>query len=163
MDLKVTASPFKVDADNFIMAVIEDISQPKRLAVLQRAFFHDVLNTAGCIQGYADYLASESSEDQETCERIACLTAQLIESIQAQRDLTHAETGDLKLHPEMVDTPSLLDALQSQFRKHPVAEGRNIDVESAWKGTLITDRQLLQRVLENLLKNALEATTPGNT
>jgi len=64
MDLKVTASPFTAGNDRFIMAAIEDISQPKRLAVLQRTFFHDVLNTAGCIHGYADYLASESREER---------------------------------------------------------------------------------------------------
>ena len=163
MDLKVTANPFTVGSDHFIIAAIEDISQPKRLAVLQRTFFHDVLNTAGCIQGYADYLASESSEDPDTCERIACLTSQLIESIQAQRDLTHAEAGDLKLHPESVHVSALLDALRLQYRKHPVAEGRTITVRHEWDGTIVTDRQLLQRVLENMLKNALEATAPGNT
>ena len=163
MDLKVTASPFRTGSDRFIVAAIEDISQAKRLGVLQRTFFHDVLNTAGCIRGYADYLASESSEDPETCERIACLTGQLIETIQAQRDLSRAEAGDLKLRPEVVHIPAFLDALRLQYRKHPVAEGRTITVRHAWEGTVVTDRQLLQRVLENMLKNALEATDPGNT
>ncbi len=163
MDMKVTASPFTAGNDRFIMAAIEDISQPKRLAVLQRTFFHDVLNTAGCIRGYTEYLVSESTEERETCEQIGCLTCQLIESIQAQRDLTQAESGDLKLHPESVHVPALLDALRLQYSKHPVAEGRSIVVGDVWEGEVATDRQLLRRVLENMLKNALEATAPGNT
>ena len=163
MDLRVTASPFTAGEDRFILAAIEDISQPKRLAVLQRTFFHDVLNMAGCIHGYVDYLASESTEDPETCRRIAYLTGQLIESIQAQRDLSHAEMGDLKLHPELVHVPALLDALRLQFRKHSLAEGRKIIVGDVWEGVVLTDRRLLQRVLENMLKNALEATTSGKT
>ena len=163
MDLRVTVSPFKIGGERFLMAAIEDISQPKRLEVLQRTFFHDVLNTAGCIRGYADYLASESSQNPETCERIASLTGQLIESIQAQRDLAHAEAGDLTLHPESIYVPALLDGLSLQYRKHPVAEGRTILVLRNCHGTVVTDRQILQRVLENLLKNALEATAPGNT
>lgn len=163
MDLKVTASLFTAGGDRFMVAAIEDISQPKRLAVLQRTFFHDVLNTAGCIRGYADYLASETTTDPEVCERIACLTGQLIETIQAQRDLNHAEAGDLKLHPELVQIVPLLNALRLQYGKHPVAEGRTIVVGEAWEGSVVTDRQLLQRVLENMLKNALEATAPGNT
>ena len=163
MDLRVTASPFTAGEDRFILAAIEDVSQPKRLAVLQRTFFHDVLNTAGCIRGYADYLASESTPDPETCRRIAYLTGQLIESIQSQRDLSHAETGDLKLHPELVHVPALLDALRLQFRKHSLAEGRNIVVADVWQGEIFTDRRLLQRILENMLKNALEATTSGQT
>ena len=98
MDLKVTATPFTAGDDRFIMAAIEDISQPKRLAVLQRTFFHDVLNTASCILGCADCLASEDTEAPENCEEIADLTGQLVETIQAQRDLDQAEAGDLKLH-----------------------------------------------------------------
>jgi hypothetical protein len=39
LDLKFTASPFAVDNERFILAVVEDISQQKRLAVFQRAFF----------------------------------------------------------------------------------------------------------------------------
>ena len=38
----MTATPFSVDANHFIMVAIEDFGQPKRLAVLQRIFFHDV-------------------------------------------------------------------------------------------------------------------------
>jgi signal transduction histidine kinase len=163
MDLRVTASPFMASDDRFIVAAIEDISQSKRLAVLQRTFFHDVLNTAGCIRGYADYLVLESAEDPETYQRIAELTARLIEAIQAERDLCHAEAGDLQLHPEVVYVPALLDALRLQYRRHPVAEGRAIVVGEVWEGAIVTDRQLLQRVLENMLKNALEATAAGNT
>ena len=182
MDLKVTASPFMAGGERFIMAVIEDISHVKRLAVLQYTFLHDVLNTASCIRGYADYLASESTEDPQTCKRISYLTGQLLESIQAQRDLSHAEAGESEhhpelthapalldalrlqyIHPELVRVPALLDALRLQYRKHPVAEGRTIVVGDVWEGEFTTDRQLLQRVLENMLKNALEATALGNT
>ena len=182
MDLKVTASPFAVGNDRFTMTVIEDITQPKRLAVLQDTFLHDILNTAGCIRGYADYLASEGAEDPKTCKRIAYLTGQLIASIHAQRDLSRAEANDPKLHaelahapalldalrlqylhPELVHVPTFLDALRLQYCRHPVAQGRTIVVGDAWQGAVVTDRQLLQRVLENMLKNALEASAPGNT
>ena len=71
MDLKVTASPFMAGNDRFIMAAIEDISHLKRLAVLQYTFLHDVLNTASCIRGYAEYLASESTEDRRLVNRSA--------------------------------------------------------------------------------------------
>ncbi len=74
LDLRVTATPFEVEKEAFVLVAIEDISHEKRVAVLQRTFFHDVLNTAGCIQGYADYLASDSASDPEVCQRLSRLS-----------------------------------------------------------------------------------------
>jgi len=161
LDLRVTASPFEVEEEVFILAAIEDISHVKRVAVLQRTFFHDVLNTAGCIQGYADYLASDSTSDQEVCRRLSSLSGQLIEEIQSQRDLLHAESGQLKTQPVPLKTHQVLEELRNQYLKHPVAENRSISIAQTWEGAIITDRQLLNRVLGNMVKNALEATSPG--
>jgi nitrogen-specific signal transduction histidine kinase len=163
LDLRVTAVPFVIDEDHFLMVTIEDTSQPKRLAVLQRIFFHDVLNTAGCLQGYARYLLDEVSDQQDVYQRMSCLADQLVEAIQSQRDLVHAEAGELKMQPVSMRASQVLEELRSQYQKHPIAEGRAIEVQTTWDGTVVSDRQLLHRVLGNMLKNALEATSPGNT
>ena len=162
LDLRVTASPFEAENEYLILAAIEDISQEKRVAVLQRTFFHDVLNTAGCLHGYADYLASDTASDPEICQRLTALSSQLIEEIQAQRDLLHAESGDLKTQPVPVKASQVLEELRSQYLKHPVAAGREISIGQTWPGPIITDRRLLQRVLGNMVKNALEATFSGS-
>jgi PAS domain-containing protein len=47
LDLQVTATPIEVGEEFYILCAIRDISDQKRLAVLTRLFFHDVLNTAG--------------------------------------------------------------------------------------------------------------------
>jgi len=162
LDLCVTATPFCVDTERFVIAAIDDISHIKRLAVLQRTFFHDVLNTAGCIQGYAQFLRAETDQDREICELVDELTRQLIESIRCQRDLIQAENGDLELKPGELHVRAALDQLRLQYRNHPVAVDRTIQLGEVWEGTVCTDRQLLLRVLGNMLKNALEATAPGN-
>jgi nitrogen-specific signal transduction histidine kinase len=161
MDLKVTATPFRIADERFIVAVVEDVSQPKRLAVLQRVFFHDVLNTAGCVLGYAQCFRGDGEIDAEVRERLADLADQLIELIQAQRDLMFAESGDLFVQRAPVRTTALLDDLRLEYAKHPAAEGRVIERGTVWDGAIITDRQLLKRVLGNMVKNALEATPAG--
>ena len=113
LDLRVTASPFKVENEAFVLVAVEDISNEKRVAVLQRTFFHDVLNTAGCILGYADYLASDSIPDPEVCERLSSLSRQLIEEIQSQRDLLHAESGELKPNHVPLKAGQVLDSTSS--------------------------------------------------
>ena len=163
LDLRVTAAPFVVEKEAFVLVAIEDIGHEKRVAVLQRTFFHDVLNTAGCVHGYADYVASESAPDPEVCQRLTALSGQLIEEIQSQRDLLYAEFGDLRVQPVPLKASHVLDDLRNQYLTHPVAEGRSISIGQAWAGSIITDRQILNRVLGNMLKNALEATLPGGT
>ncbi len=161
LDLRVTASPFYVGDDHFILTAVEDISQSKRLFALQRAFFHDVLNTAGCVQGYAKYLKEETSSDPDVCERLDQLSDQLIESIQAYRELVIAESGELKTRPVPIRVHTVLEQLKTHYVAHPVAEGREIDCRDGWDGTVIADRHLLMRVLGNMVKNALEATGIG--
>lgn len=161
MDLRVAVTPFRVGDDPFVVAAVEDVSQAKRLAVLQRTFFHDVLNTAGCIQGYSQYLLEQTSEDREICGLLDELAGELIESIRGQRDLIQAESGDLRTQPVQVHVRALLDHLRLQYRNHPVAIDRTMQLGDVWEGMIATDRQLLLRVLGNMLKNALEATAPG--
>ncbi len=160
MDLKVAATPIEVEGEQFIVLAVEDISQPKRMDVLQRVFFHDVLNTAGCISGYADYLAKDRGAVDEVCELLMHLSEQLAEEIHAQRDLVLAESGDLALQVDMLMTEQVLDGLRRQYLKNPVAAEREIELGQVWSGIIWTDRQLLVRILGNMLKNALEAISP---
>jgi hypothetical protein len=163
LDLRVTAAPFIVGEDRFVMAAIEDVSQAKRLAVLERVFFHDVLNTAGCLRGYAQWIVDEQTLDQELCAQVADLASQLIEQIQNQRDLIQAESGKLEPQPAVLHNRGVLDKLRLQYLKHPAAADRRIQLSDVWEGTVLADPSLLLRVLGNMLKNALEATPPGGT
>ena len=162
LDLKVTASPLQVGTERFIMLVLDDISQSKRLCLMERMFFHDVLNTAGCIQGYTHLLA-EGVSDASLCGEAAQLADHLVEEIQAHRDLVYAETGDLQIQPTPVQILPTLEEVQHQYAKHPVAKGRTIKLDNVWNGLITTDRCFLLRVLGNMVKNALEATSPGRT
>ena len=160
LDLRVTATPFEVDEEFFILAAMEDISHEKRQEVLQRTFFHDVLNTAGCIQGYAEFMSEEAATDLDICDRLTSLSKQLIEEIQSQRDLLHAEVGELKTTSMPVKGWQVMNNLRDQYINHNIAALRNIIIGDAWNGPIVTDERLLKRVLGNMLKNALEATPP---
>ena len=163
LDLRVAATPIEVDGTRFIVVAVDDISQPKRIAVLQRVFFHDVLNTAGCISGYADFLANQHEAVNEVSELLTHLSEQLVEEIRAQRDLVLAESGDLVLQEDILMTGQVLDELRKQYLKNPAAVERNIELGQIWQGMIRTDRRLLMRILGNMLKNGIEATAPGET
>ena len=56
IDLEVTATPFAWRNEKFIIFAARDISSEKRKEALERIFFHDVINTAGTLQGVVDLL-----------------------------------------------------------------------------------------------------------
>ena len=165
-DLRVTATAIDVSDEVFTVCTIEDISQQKRLSVLSRVFFHDVLNTAGGIQGYVRLLAEQSRGDMKVSDELQLssgLADQLINEIESQRDLIQAEAGDLEVEPATVHPKDVLDGLKALYSNYPVADGRNIRIAEIWDGHFITDARLLGRVLGNMLKNALGATDAGGT
>ena len=136
------------------------------MAALSHAFFHDVLNTAGCVRGYADLLAEEIQDDhdaKENMQRLNALANQLIEQIECHRDLIYAEGGDLAPQWQVVQTNDFLDMWLAAFACHRTAQARTIRQVDVWRGTIVTDTRLLARVLANMLKNAVEATPPGQT
>ncbi|MFH1742705.1 MAG: HAMP domain-containing sensor histidine kinase [bacterium] len=165
MDLRVCATPFALNGEQFIFFSVTDISHEKRRAALERIFFHDVLNTAGGLLGFAGLLKDADPEDiGEYRDEIYALAEQIVEEIKAQRELTAAESNELSIHPTRVISTALLQETVHLYMNHGAAKGRSIQIDPhAEKVEFTSDRTLVGRVLGNMLKNALEASQPGET
>lgn len=165
VDLKVSTVPFKYDGELFTICALQDISHEKRRRTLERTFFHDVLNTAGGLQGYTDLLQeSEPEEVPEVATRVSEIAQHLIEEIESQRSLMAAEADELSVDPRELRTKEVLEELAVAYRHHRVATGKDIIIAAESDNVSIrTDHRLLLRVLGNMLKNALEASSPGET
>ena len=164
-DAEVVASPAVIDGTQFTIVAMRDISAEKRRRVLERVFFHDILNTAGGMRGLVSVLLDEHS--QETSDEYIALLDELcdrlVEVINQQRELVAAESGELSTHPMFVSVASLLKTVRDLYKRHDVGDGRLVVVGEAPDVDVVTDVNLARRVLENMVKNALEATRPGAT
>lgn len=163
-DFEVTASPFQYQQQRFIVLSFEDISDEKRRQVLERLFFHDIINTAGGLRGFIDFLklTDDPSERLEYTNIASRLSETLIEEILSQRQLLEAERGELTATMLDVDIAEILQEVVHQIEHHQVSKGKTIISEEIHQPVVIqTDAVLLKRVLLNLLKNALEASTKG--
>jgi len=138
------------------------VEQQRRRRLLEQMFFHDLLNLAGSLRGFAELLQDENIPDRQGVAGLLEQTAdRVIEEIEAQRLLTAAESGEIELQLEVTSGKLLLQTLASIYRFHPTAASRSIVLGECCDGMLVTDQTLLIRVLGNLLKNALEATPSG--
>lgn len=162
LDWEVTTSPLEIEGHRVICLAVQDISHQKRRGSLERTFFHDVINQIGAISGFIKLMADEHSESEELKEVIT-LTNELLEEVLSQRNLTLAENGDLEPKNETVELASLLPRLGQLYQRHPVAKAKKICVFAEDAPTIQTDPQLLKRVVSNMLKNALEASSPNQT
>ncbi len=168
LDLRVLSTPYHFDGVNYTVFTVSDISNEKRRRVLERLFFHDITNTAGSIFGLSELLSDiQSIEDLEDFgfeEMLSTASRQLLDEIQAQRQLMAAENGELAINRDFFYTNTFLQDLIKTYKNHPVAEARQVKLDDSAENLLIkSDRAILSRVIGNMIKNALEACSPGET
>jgi signal transduction histidine kinase len=165
LDLKVTTAPFSFQGNNYSILSIEDISDKNRRAMLERLFFHDILNIVGSLKGISDLLIRTQNDEETSGKYIGIvnnLSKELLEEILSQRVMINAEEGDLV--PENVEVPILdiLNDTASYLSHHQVAANKKIIIaDDAYEGFIQIDPMLLKKVIINMLKNALEATQKG--
>jgi signal transduction histidine kinase len=163
LELKVTATPFVVDDETFVLFSAIDISDAKRRRSLERIFFHDIMNTATGVRGLSSMARIVTDEERnEILELLESTSEHLIDEIQGQTELLAAETNDLFVHPRTIASRSLLESLASQYATHEVGLGREVEIAANnCDVAFVSDPVLLCRILGNLTKNALEATPEG--
>lgn len=164
-NMKVTTSPFSLDQQQFYLFSITDISNDVRRRLLDKIFYHDVLNKAGNIVGLLDILNHVGNDDNRSDELYQTLKStsrDLINEIKYQRDLTSAENNELV--PVFLSHSSLdmLYSIRKEMANSAIAQDREISIfRHSPDQKIVTDDHLLRRVLINMLKNALEATEKG--
>lgn len=164
LDLQITSSPFLFQQQEYYILSIEDISDSKRRSMLERIFFHDIINIAGGLKGVSELLSDSGNlEEKDTyIGMVDELSSELLDEIMSQRALAFAESNELS--PVFIKTNSLkvLEETITFLTHHSVANSKEIRLDKLCTSVQIdTDPLLLKRVLVNMLKNALEATDPG--
>ncbi len=163
LDLVVYGSPLQIEDEKYVMLAVMDISHEKRRHALERTFFHDLLNSAGGLEGYADLLANQvPAHLKPDMQILGAGLRDMLEEVRAQRDLTAAERAELAVHPTPLNSTEVLEGLVQLYQKHQAARGRSLQLASGSVSlALETDAVLLKRVLGNLIKNAMEAVPRG--
>ncbi|WP_035105564.1 PAS domain-containing sensor histidine kinase [Desulfohalovibrio reitneri] len=164
MDLLVTTKPLEVADEIYTLFHVQDISGEKRRRALERVFFHDILNSASGIRGLIQMLREDAPPNLgEDARLLSDYFEQMVEEILAQKDLLAAEQRELQINPHDVDPGTLLSGVARIYNRSDLAAGKELLVENGCPDPIRTDSVLLKRVVENMIKNALEAEYEGAT
>jgi K+-sensing histidine kinase KdpD len=160
MDMLISVTPFEYMNGKFYIFSMTDISNEKRKQALEKIFFHDIINTAGGLQGFISLLkdTNDPAETQQYLGILEGISKELIEEIQEQRELIAAENGDLGLKITDLDSKDIIQRAANHIKHHDVSCCKNIEILTSDNINFESDYTLLKRVLVNMLKNALEAT-----
>lgn len=160
-DLNVISTPIILSGEVFFILMLQDISDEKRRAALERIFFHDLLNSAAGLNGILSIL-KEGTAPEHTRELIDLseeASRDIIEEIILQRQIRAAENGDLEVIIEGVNSIEMLVSAIGKISSHESGLSKRIELtRDSVDIDFETDKILLQRVLINMLKNAFEAT-----
>jgi len=163
-DLRIWASPFRWSSGHHVLMIAVDISNEKRRQVLERIFFHDILNTAGSIYGLSDLIRQDPDSIGELKDDLYETAESLVNEIRSQRLLLQAEQNELHVTMLPANSRRVLEAIIQPYLHHPLANKKFLRLAPGVAAfNFDTDATLLHRVLGNLVKNALEASRPGDT
>jgi signal transduction histidine kinase len=167
LDLRVWASPMSVEGEAFTFFVMGDIADEKRRNVLERIFLHDLTNTASALNGFLELLdlpALDAAMREEYSRRVLSLSSRILDEIDAHRQLLAAEHNELSTDPRPLKSRTFLKELLGTYDRPDMLDGRILKTAAdSSTVTFESDPALLGRVVGNMVKNAIEASAPGET
>lgn len=121
---------------------------------------HDIRQPVHALGLYADWLGSEPELVHEIAPKIVESTKAVNALFDSLFDLVRLDQGKIKLNIENVALDKLLHDLELQYR--PLAEAKGLRfMVHAVRGEVMSDPILLQRIVGNLISNAVKYTQRG--
>lgn len=157
LSIEHTVTPFNLAGNRYATVFAVDISARKQKQIMDRVFFHDVLNLMGALNGFVQLLLEEP--DEELLREVKKLSEQVISNISYQKDVMNAENRSLTLLPTDITVRSFMD--DASISLCSTAQNFNCKIsitnDCGEEVPIRTDIRLLHRIILNMVKNAVEA------
>jgi hypothetical protein len=159
---QVRCCPIRTQDRKFLLMFLHDISIQQQRANLECAFFHDINNLMTGLLGRSDIFQANGVWDAESFADIQRLIQRTVQEFSMQQALSCSMTYTYQPLYCSVSVKSLLDDLAETFAGHPACLAVTLTISRQDDPTeLLTDPAIVNRILVNMVTNALEATSPG--
>ncbi|MBO9542623.1 HAMP domain-containing histidine kinase [bacterium] len=152
-------------------AVTREIEALKALDALKNSFVnaisHDLRTPITSLRGYAEFLADGiggtlTAEQQGFVAQIEKASLRLMHLVDDLLDFARLEAGTLRLNLTQTDLAEKINEVVESLRPQVQEAGINLSVELAPDPlVMLMDPERIERVLINLLTNAIKFTPPG--
>lgn len=163
MNMLEHAVPVEIYGEEAYVVTLLDISDALHRRWMEKLFFHDILNKVGALSNYVQLLrhdAPEAMSDELVFVEDSFRT--VLDDIRVHKQLTEAETGDLLVEWMTLSPIDIIEQVVRLYGRSELGTGRWIRTYFQDPGiTIRSDYLLLRRIVENMLKNALEAERSG--
>ncbi|MCF8418341.1 MAG: HAMP domain-containing histidine kinase [Melioribacteraceae bacterium] len=160
LEMRVWSTPLRRKNHYFIIAALSDISIERKKRELEKIFFHDILNTAGSLRNFCTLFDEvDDNEKTDILDTIKRISNELVEEIQYQRILNDSENREFRVDVKEFLFNSLVQSVVESFIEKGVFEKHNIIFEKNDEVWIESDHVLMRRIIHNLVKNAIEASS----
>lgn len=162
---KVVSTPLSIDDNHFILCSFIDLTKSERQKLMEKIFFHDIINVAGGIDSFLKLIdnSTDIEELKTLIKHITDLSSHLIDIIISQKEIIDAENDNLKLDISPLSSLDLLLCTMDNFSNHSDFQDKEVVLYDDYQNIHFeSDHILIQRVLTNMVKNALEASKPNS-
>ena len=168
--LQVVTTPIAGGGDWAALAVFHDVTDVKRTEQVRRDFIanvsHELRTPLASIKSLIETLEAGALEEPETAKDFLLRANQevdrLVRLVEELLELSRIESGGVPIAREPVDLLAVIDGAVDRLRPHARSKG----VELSWEAAdglphIEGDAERLERVVVNLLLNALKFTPKG--
>jgi hypothetical protein len=160
---KVKSSPIKIADHSYLLLTLQNITDLQKLQALEKAFMHDITNTAFAISGLSKF-ALESDEDELPLlvKSISKTASRMLNEIKLHSLLLANDSASYDLVKTEVSLTEILEEIVDTISGHPATRGKKLRKPEILPDKIFhTDKTLILKVLQNMLINAFEATDTG--
>jgi signal transduction histidine kinase len=158
---EIRSCPIALEGNQFLVLFLQDITKQQQWATLEKVFFHDISNISGSLVGMSDLLLMET-DDNTLAKDINTASQRLAREIEVQKCLFQMGSSsyqpvyeNLKVSEVLIEIKQLFSSLYSSRKKELILPDKTPSL------TFRTDSSLLLRILNNMIKNAFEASKKG--
>ncbi|MDR0714700.1 MAG: PAS domain-containing sensor histidine kinase [Bacteroidales bacterium] len=160
-EFEVTCTPFVLnEKESYTILALTDISSKKRKEMLEQTFLHNIHDITGNLQGLSNLFkrADEEGKLEKLTDILSLVGNSLNDEIFSYRQLLDAESDTLSLNLEKTTAYDMIFNTIRLIEYNARLNNKEVVMKPPFPHiNLSTDVTILQRILFNMLKNALEA------